>query len=151
MTSFGSQPASSTAQVLVVDDNRDFAQSLALLLHLAGYRTTCAFDGDGALMLALEHRPLVVVTDLAMPGRDGYRLLAALRAEPACRDAFVVAVSGWGGNAAERQARAAGFDAWFVKPCEHADLMKTVARAVYRGNSLREAARLAGAGTGGTG
>lgn len=138
-------------QILVVDDNRDFAESLALLLELAGYRTACAFEGDSAIELARRHRPLVVLTDLAMPGRDGYRLLASLRAEPACRNTFAVAISGWGGQSAQSEARQAGFDAYFMKPCEHTELMKTLAGAIRERSRQCEPERCGGASAGGTG
>ena len=143
-------PTAAFIHVLVVDDNRDFAETLSALLGLAGYRTACVFDGDGAMAMVRLHRPLVVVTDLAMPGRNGFELLASVRAEPSCSDAFMVAVSGWGGGSMTRSARAAGFDACFMKPCEHAELMKTVAHAVYKGSILRERAGTASA-SGGTG
>jgi CheY-like chemotaxis protein len=139
-------------QILVVDDDPDFTQSMALLLELAGYRTAQAYDGDSAFELALQCRPLVVLTDLAMPRRDGYRLLASLRAEPSCRDVFAVALSGWGGRDTAERARGAGFDAHFMKPCEHAELMNTLANAVAARSLQQQAAGCRGAaGGGGTG
>lgn len=137
--------------VLVVDDDQDFTQSMSMLLELAGYCTVTAFDGRTAIELARRHRPLVILSDLAMPGLHGYRLLQALRAEPACRHAFVVAVSGWGGRTASQDARQAGFDAYFMKPCEHAQLMNTVAAAVERRLRQPEAAGCGGPSAGGTG
>jgi CheY-like chemotaxis protein len=137
--------------VLVVDDDPDFTQSMSMLLELAGYCTVSAFDGRTAIELAQRHRPLVILSDLAMPGLDGYSLLRALRTEPACRHAFVVALSGWGGHTASQDARNAGFDAYFMKPCEHAELMNTVAAAVQGRIRQREAAGCGRPSAGGTG
>ena len=118
--------------ILVVDDERDYVETLALLLQATGYRVLTAANGQLALQAMRTHSVQVVLTDLAMPVLDGFSLLRAIRAEPALSDALVMAVSGWGGRDTHARCAHAGFDAFFVKPCDLRDLMWTVATGVAR-------------------
>lgn len=133
-------------QIVVVDDEQEFTHALVLLLQNAGYQTAHAYDGDSALALMRRCRPLAIVTDLAMPGRNGYRLLAELRADASCRNVFAVALPGWGGQDAATKAKAAGFDAYFMKPCEHVKLLAVLKLAIEAATPIQN-----GCGGGGTG
>ncbi|WP_427912863.1 response regulator [Ramlibacter sp. MMS24-I3-19] len=118
--------------VLVVDDERDYLDTMALLLRSQGYRVLTAAGGEPALR-QLSMQPVdVVLTDLAMPDYDGFRLLQAVRRQPRCCDALVIAVSGWGGRATAARCAAAGFDAFFVKPCNLRDLLWTMGAGLMR-------------------
>lgn len=118
--------------VLVVDDERDYLDTMAMLLRSQGYGVLTAQDGTQALQLLPAHAIDVVLTDVAMPGIDGFRLLKAVRTQPHCCDALVVAVTGWGGRDAASACAVAGFDAFFTKPCDLDDLLWTVAAGLLR-------------------
>jgi PAS domain S-box-containing protein len=103
-------------RVLVVDDNRDAAESLALLLRTRGVDCDVAHDGPAALERVRARAPTVVLLDLGMPGMDGYEVARRLRKEPAGRAVQLVAVTGWGQPEVHRRCREAGFDRHLVKP-----------------------------------
>jgi len=105
--------------VIVVDDNRDAADSLAELLRLSGFQVATAYEGMSALNLARHQPPLAVFLDLNMPGMPGHDVLAALRELPGCETVHATAVSGYG-REDEKAGRAsfAGFDARLRKPVE---------------------------------
>jgi PAS domain S-box-containing protein len=111
-------------RVLVVDDNRDAAESLALLLRGEGHDVQVAHDGRTALEVARNHRPDVAFLDIGMPGMDGYELSRQLRAQPALEKLLLVAVTGWGQEEDRRRSRQAGFDRHLVKPVEPASLQR---------------------------
>ena len=121
--------------MLIVDDERDYVDTMALLMQSSGYDVLTAVDGQAALEVLRTHPVQVVLTDLAMPAVDGFRLLAAVRADPHCADALVIAVSGWGGPDTPSRCAQAGFDAFFVKPCDLGDLLWTIAVGVARQNA----------------
>jgi signal transduction histidine kinase len=109
-------------RIIVVDDNVDSAQSLALMLSLVGHDVRAAHDGKQALALASGFAPEVMVLDIGMPGMDGHELARRVRAEPWGTEVLLIAASGWG-QAADRQAsHDAGFDHHLVKPVEFAVL-----------------------------
>ncbi|MBA4065218.1 MAG: hypothetical protein C0501_16195 [Isosphaera sp.] len=103
-------------RVLVVDDNEDAADALATLLSLTGYDARAAHGGPAGLAAADAFRPEVVLTDLGMPGLDGYELARRLRARPEFRDTVLVALTGWGQDDDRRRTAEAGFDHHLVKP-----------------------------------
>jgi CheY-like chemotaxis protein len=102
--------------VLVVVDDRDAADSLALVLGVLGYRVEVAYGGAGAVEAAIEAIPDVAVLDLGMPGMDGYELARRLRARPRGEEVILVALTGWVGEPYRRRAREAGFDHFLAKP-----------------------------------
>ncbi|HKB00849.1 MAG TPA: response regulator [Gemmataceae bacterium] len=104
--------------VLVVDDNPDAAESLALVLGQAGHVVRVAGDGFAALDAAREARPDVVLLDLGMPGMNGFEAARRLREDPAACPALLVAVTGWDGDDDRRRTRAAGFDHHLTKPAD---------------------------------
>jgi signal transduction histidine kinase len=117
-------PPGGPCAVLLVDDNVDAAESLAILLRLGGCEVRVAHDGPSALAAARTSPPEFVVLDIGLPGMDGYEVARRLRAEPATRDAVLVAVTGYGREEDVARSREAGFDHHFVKPVEFAALHK---------------------------
>jgi signal transduction histidine kinase/DNA-binding response OmpR family regulator len=111
-------PPPATRRVLVVDDNRDAAESLALLLGVAGHATRVSHDGPSALTTAAEFQPDAVLLDIGLPGMDGYEVARRLRAAPTTRRALLVALTGYGQIEDQRRAREAGFDHHLVKPAD---------------------------------
>ncbi|MED5618152.1 PAS domain-containing hybrid sensor histidine kinase/response regulator [Ideonella sp. BN130291] len=119
----GSQVTTTSARIrplpmLVVDDNRDAADTLASLLRLDGHRVEVAYDGEQALSVAAELRPRVVLLDLGLPKLDGFAVARRLRGSEALPAAVLIAVSGYA-QASDRESTAAvGFDAHLAKPVE---------------------------------
>ena len=116
-------------RVLVVDDNRDAADSLAAVVRLNGHQVHCAHDGEEALAKAAEHRPEIVLLDIGLPKLDGYQVAQRLRAEPAGRELVLVAVTGWGQEEDVQRALDAGFDAHITKPIDYDALLGILARS----------------------
>lgn len=116
-------PTNGKLRVLIVEDNRDAAQSLQMLLSLLGHQVEVAFDGRSGLAAAQGRRPDVVISDLGLPGDlDGYALARELRADATLADLYLIALSGYGRDDDRRQARAAGFDRHLAKPVDAACL-----------------------------
>jgi len=124
----GEQSMTKRYRMLVVDDNRDSAESLALLLKLTGHETHTALDGEAALLAAKETRPDVVLLDIGMPKLNGYDACRKIRSEDWGRDMILIAQTGWGQEDDRRRTEEAGFDGHVVKPVDPDDLMKMVAR-----------------------
>jgi two-component system CheB/CheR fusion protein len=104
--------------VLVVDDNRDAADTLALLLRADGFAVTVVYDGESALQAYDPARPTVVLLDLGLPGASGLEVARELRRRARAQRLVLVAVTGWGQERDKEQTRAAGFDAHLVKPVD---------------------------------
>src|SRR5437870_4862557 len=96
-------------RVLVVDDNVDAADSLAVLLRLQGQEVHAAYDGPTALEVARNCRPDVVLLDVGMPEMDGYEVARRLRQQPGMEHALLIAMTGWGQEEDRRRSREAGF------------------------------------------
>jgi CheY-like chemotaxis protein len=111
-------PPSSGHRLLVVDDNPDAADTLALLLRLQGYEVRVAHDGPTALATARDYRPRLIFLDLCMPGLDGYEVARRLRQQPDCQEFVLVALTGWGQQEDHHRTKEAGFDHHLVKPPE---------------------------------
>ncbi|KQP23377.1 ATP-binding protein [Pseudorhodoferax sp. Leaf267] len=109
-------------RILVVDDNRDAADSLGLLLSLIGAQVRVAYDGQSALAVALEWTPALVLLDLGMPQMDGYEVARRLRREPACTTVKLIALTGWGQENDRERTKSAGFDHHLVKPVDFDEL-----------------------------
>lgn len=125
----GADTAPLARRVLVVDDNRDAATSLAMLLELAGAQTEIAHDGVSAIEAAAAFRPDAVLLDIGLPGLDGYEVARRLRDDPAGKHMMLVAITGWGESEDRERSARAGFDAHMVKPVDHAALMRLLADA----------------------
>ena len=127
------QPLSNDGRrVLVVDDNQDAAESLAMLLRLMGLECVTAHDGLEGVKLARELRPDIVLLDIGLPGMNGYDAAAAIRAEPWGKTATLVALTGWGQSEDRRRSRAAGFDVHLVKPVATEQLVEVLERSRNR-------------------
>jgi CheY-like chemotaxis protein len=105
-------------RVLVVDDCKDAAESLAILLRLWGHDVVCvAHDGPEALEAARRQRPEMVFLDIGMPGMTGYELARHLRALDGGREFFLIAVTGYGRAEDRQRSRESGIDCHLLKPC----------------------------------
>jgi PAS domain S-box-containing protein len=105
-------------RLLVVDDDVDAADSLALLLRMSGYEALVAYSGPTALQCAVEHQPAAVILDLSLPGMDGYELATCLRRHPQLAAVPLFALSGHGSQEDCDRSLTAGFAAHLVKPIE---------------------------------
>jgi CheY-like chemotaxis protein len=105
-------------RLLVVDDNQDAADSLALLLRLSGQDVRVAYDGHAAVELARTFRPELVFLDIGLPGMDGYDVAKELRQTLEMEQLILVALTGWGQEEDRKRSAAAGFDHHLVKPVE---------------------------------
>lgn len=121
--SLPSQASSSRAagikhRLLVVDDNQDAANTLAMLLRMQGHDVKVAHNGPAALELAASHCPDLVFLDIGMPGMDGYEVARRMRRIPGLESVVLAALTGWGQQEDRRRSAAAGFDHHLVKPPE---------------------------------
>ena len=125
---FAAEPALAPGRrILIVDDNKDAATSLAMLLEMSGAATELAFDGPSAIDVAARFRPEVVLMDIGLPGLNGYEVARKMRSEPWGKKATLVAITGWGQVEDRQRSKEAGFDAHVVKPVDYAALMKLLA------------------------
>ena len=109
---------SNTRRVLVADDNRDSAESLSILLEMAGHQVFIAHNGADALGLAALHRPQIAILDIGMPGMSGYDLAQQIRREAWGAAMLMIAMTGWGQEDDKRRALRAGFDHHLTKPVD---------------------------------
>ncbi len=116
-------------RILVVDDNPDSTESLAMLLQLTGNETRVAHDGIEAVEAAAEFLPEVVLLDIGMPGMNGYDAARAIREQPWGRRMILVAMTGWGQAEDRKRSKDAGFNGHLVKPVDFAALAKMLAEA----------------------
>ena len=116
-----------TRRILVVDDNKDTASSLAEILRHTGHETRAAFDGRDALEAASEFRPDVVILDLGMPGMDGYALARRLREQADGDKIALLALSGYATEWDRTTSREAGFDGHLAKPVDFDALTRLLA------------------------
>jgi CheY-like chemotaxis protein len=119
-------------RILVVDDNRDSAESLARLLQVCGNETLTAFDGLEALEVGSQFRPNVVLLDLGMPNLNGYDTARRIRQQPWGQNAVLIALTGWGKDEDRRRSGEAGFDSHVVKPVVVEQLDALLASLVSR-------------------
>ncbi|MGR8934511.1 MAG: response regulator [Gammaproteobacteria bacterium] len=130
----GTQPADRQTetglQVLVVDDNHDFAESIAMLLRMFGHIVETAADGTEGLQAAQHFDADVIVLDIGLPGMDGYELAMRLRCAYADRPLLIIALSGYGRAEDKMRAAAAGIDHYLVKPADTERLQDVI--AAYR-------------------
>jgi PAS domain S-box-containing protein len=113
-------------RILVVDDNRDAAESLAMLLQLAGHDVRTIHDGRQVLATAEAERPELILLDIGLPGQDGYAIARQLRSHPEFAVTTLVALTGYGTADDRRRSHEAGFDAHLVKPVAFEDVQRLV-------------------------
>ncbi len=119
---------SSNHRILIVDDNVDAADSLAMLLELSGHQVQTAYGSEAAIAMVGSHRPRVVLLDIGLPGMDGYEVARRLRQNPDFSRMTLVALTGYGQEDDRRRARDVGFDYHLVKPVELGELTQLLAR-----------------------
>ncbi len=139
-------PADARHRLLVVDDNRDSANSLAALLETMGHEVRTAYDGPDALAVASEFRPRAVFLDIGLPGMDGYEVARRLRDCPELAPLTLVAFTGYSQDEDRRRVLEAGFDHHIVKPARFGELagiidgLSTPAPPSPNGTALQRAA-----------
>ncbi len=117
----------SELRILVVDDNRDAAESLAMLLTATGNNVQTAHDGEKAVAAAGKFRPHVVLCDIGLPKLNGYEACRQMKAQAWDKKMVLIAVTGWGQDDDRRKSEEAGFDHHMVKPVDPKSLMKLLA------------------------
>ena len=110
-------------RILIVDDNKDSAETLAMLLEITGNKTYIAHDGIEAFEVIEKHRPEVVLLDIGLPKMDGHEVCRRLRAQPWGKDIVVIALTGWGQEDDRRKSAEAGFNGHLVKPVDYDKLL----------------------------
>jgi signal transduction histidine kinase len=129
-------PSNGRLRLLIVDDNRDNAESLRLLLGLMGHCVRVALDGIEGIQVAEEFRPHAVLLDIGMPNVDGNEVCRRIRSHDWGREMVLIAQTGWGHEEDRRRTREAGFDHHLVKPINHASLNELLAKIDHKCPSL---------------
>ena len=125
-----SEPTTTTARrILIVDDNRDAATSLAMLLKITGNETHTANDGLEAVEAAANFRPDMLLLDIGLPKLNGYEVCRRIREQPWGKNIVIVALTGWGQEEDREKSRNAGFDGHMVKPVDFAALTKLLSES----------------------
>jgi len=114
----------STRRILVVDDNRDSADSIATLLQMSGHETFVVHDGIAAVEAAERLRPDVVLLDVGLPKLNGIDACRRMRSHSWGKGMIIVALTGWGQEHDRRKTKDAGFDAHLVKPVDYPELLQ---------------------------
>jgi signal transduction histidine kinase len=120
-------PEISKYRILVIEDNRDAAESAQLLLTLEGHRVRVAHNGPEGLEIAKIFLPQVILCDIGLPGMDGYEVARQLRQEPELTGVYIVALTGYGRDEDQRNAQEAGFDLHLTKPIDYSMLRRALA------------------------
>ena len=124
-------PTIGSCRVLVVDDDRDVADSLVLLLQCWGLDVHVAYSGEAALTAVAEHRPDLALMDIGMPGMDGCETARRIRKLPEAKDLVIAALSAWGPEDIRHDAAETQFDHHFVKPVRIEALEEFLGVAAY--------------------
>ena len=119
-------PQQTARRILVVDDMRESADSLALLLSMSGNEIQTAYDGVDAVTRAEAFRPDVILLDIGMPKMNGYDACRAIRKQPWGKNILMIALTGWGQEGDRRLSTQADFDHHLVKPVDYEDVMRLV-------------------------
>lgn len=122
------------SRILVVDDNMDAAQALALVLSDWGHQVRIAADGPAALLAARAWRPQLLLLDIGLPGMDGFGVAAVLRAEPAVASCRIIAVSALHNEGDHARLAAAGIDQFLRKPVDLEFLHSLLGNAGFNSN-----------------
>jgi CheY-like chemotaxis protein len=115
-------------RVLIVDDNRDSADSLAVLLRMLGHEAKTAYDGETALKVAEQFAPDIVLLDIGLPRLSGLETARRLRNDLGLHDSLLIAMTGYGQEEDKRRSREAGFNAHLVKPVDFGELRALLER-----------------------
>lgn len=108
----------SRLRILIVDDSKDGADSLSMVLQMMGAETRAVYDGKSALELVRTFTPSIVLLDIGMPDMDGHTVARRIRADPANASIRLIALTGWGTDTERSKSGESGFDEHWVKPVE---------------------------------
>ena len=126
-------------KVLVVDDNRDAADSLQALFEMENCEVATAYDGQEAVLAAEQAMPDMIVMDLGMPRMDGYEAARRIRRQPGAKEVLMIAVTGWGQNDARQRTMEAGFDHHLIKPVDFDEIKQLASGRLAKAQGLRRA------------
>jgi signal transduction histidine kinase/ActR/RegA family two-component response regulator len=124
-------------RVLVVDDNRDAADSLQALFEMENCNVATAYDGREALLAVERAMPDMIVMDLGMPSMDGYEAARRIRRQPGSQQVLMIALTGWGQSEARQRTIEAGFDHHLIKPVNFDEIRQLASGRVFKGQGLR--------------
>jgi PAS domain S-box-containing protein len=124
----GAQEAPAQRRILIVDDNRDSAESLQMLLELTGNKTSLAHDGEEAIEAIERERPEVVLLDIGLPKLDGHEVCRRVREQPWGKNIVIIALTGWGQADDRRRSEEAGFNGHLVKPVDYDELLELLSK-----------------------
>jgi CheY-like chemotaxis protein len=124
-----SAPLPTLRRILVVEDQKDAADSLCMLLKLFGHDVAVAYTGPDGVQKAVQLCPDVVVCDIGLPGLNGYGVAQQLRRTPATAKTRLIALTAWGQEEDRRLGKEAGFDHYLVKPADPEQLLKLLVSA----------------------
>ncbi|HEX7331022.1 MAG TPA: PAS domain S-box protein [Pyrinomonadaceae bacterium] len=130
-----SQQSTAKRRILIVDDNRDSADSLSMLLEITGNKIYIAHDGVEALEAVEKHRPEVILLDIGLPRMDGHEVCRRIREKPWGRDIMIIALTGWGQEDDRRKSEEAGFNGHLVKPVDYDKLLELLSSLTTRSAS----------------
>jgi PAS domain S-box-containing protein len=119
-------------RILIVDDNRDSADSLSMLLEITGNKTYMAHDGIEALEAIEKYRPEVVLLDIGLPRLDGHEVCRRVREKSWGKDIVIIALTGWGQEDDRRKSEEAGFNGHLVKPVDYDELLELLSSLTTR-------------------
>jgi two-component system, sensor histidine kinase len=122
------KPAPERLRVLVVEDHKDAANSLQILMTLLGHEARVAYDGPEGVKAAADWRPDVIISDIGLPGLDGFEVARELRRNPVTAAVVLVALTGYGQPHDRQHALEAGFDHFLTKPADPTALQQLLAR-----------------------
>jgi CheY-like chemotaxis protein len=123
----GGAPQPKAGTILVVDDNRDAAESLAELLQVSGCDVRAAYSGQEALDIAASTPLAVVLLDIGLPDMSGHEVARRMRKLPSMQGTRIIATTGYGLEADREASAVAGFDAHLVKPLDHEEVLRLIA------------------------
>lgn len=110
--------------VLIVDDNKDAADTLAMLVRMAGHRVYVAYGGETALQMAKQQKPEVIFLDIGLPKMDGYQVAERLRQQPETTDVFLVAITGYEQVSDREHFTEVGFNLHLLKPADLGSILR---------------------------
>lgn len=132
-TETGTETNAATRRILVVDDNADAAESLAMLLGVFGHTVEIAYEGHAAMRAARAFKPELVFLDIGLPGMNGYEVARCMRDEAGMTGTKLIALSGYGTESDRMQSKEAGFDRHLVKPIDPRAVPDIISSA-FKGN-----------------
>jgi CheY-like chemotaxis protein len=113
-----------TKRVLIADDDRDWADRLAVLLEEQGYAVRTSYDGREAIEAARTFQPDIVVLDIRMPRLTGYEAARVFHRHPQSTRPILIAITAWAGESGKLRAQMSGFDYYLAKPAEPAEILE---------------------------